>query len=219
MEFHIFAVWDFMSLLKAMQNKLTCTDIPWVPSKSNKEVVRLINEIVLGEESDELPGGGYMDHFSLYLKAMKEVKASTSMIDYFLESFDLGKLPGPVKNFVSYHLELALERPIHEVMGAFFFGREDLIPEMFSGVLKEIKTTSFRNECPHFIYYLERHIELDGEEHSQMAFKCLEEVCGQDSLKWEGAYQAGIKSLELRTKLWDGVLDNITRNRSRSVEL
>src|ERR1017187_6231288 len=68
MEYHVFAVWDFMSLLKSLQRNLTCVEMPWVPSGPSGSR-RLINDIVLVEESDAL-GGGFTSHFELYVKGM-----------------------------------------------------------------------------------------------------------------------------------------------------
>jgi hypothetical protein len=42
MKYHVYAVWDFMSLLKALQNNLTCTSIPWFP-KGSADTRFLIN--------------------------------------------------------------------------------------------------------------------------------------------------------------------------------
>src|ERR1700760_2966336 len=80
MEHHVFAVWDFMSLLKALQQKLTCTTLPWMPA-GNANTRYLINEIVTGEESDIDEYGNRTSHFELYLKAMAQAGASAEAID------------------------------------------------------------------------------------------------------------------------------------------
>src|SRR5882757_1569608 len=83
MESHVFAVWDFMSLLKTLQRGLTCVDVPWIPSRF-PESRRLVNEIVLGEESDVYRGMA-VSHFELYLKAMRECGADTSAVETMLD--------------------------------------------------------------------------------------------------------------------------------------
>lgn len=206
METHQFAVWDFMSLLKRLQRDLTCVDIPWRPSRASKSTVRLINEIVLGEESDRGLNGDFIDHFSLYLKSMEEVGASSIRLINFLECYDEKFLTTAEKDFVNYNLNLAKNGKTHEVAAAFFYGREKLIPDMFTSLLSDLKNNlKDSSKYSHLKYYLERHIEVDGGEHGPLALQCLNDLCGNDSSKWNEAYQSGITSLKLRIKLWNEV--------------
>src|SRR5580704_18311388 len=82
MEHHVFAVWDFMSLLKSLQRNLTCVELPWVPTGPTGSR-RLINDIVLVEESDER-GDGFISHFELYLEGMAQAGADRAAIDAFI---------------------------------------------------------------------------------------------------------------------------------------
>jgi hypothetical protein len=208
MESHVFAVWDFMSLLKRLQKEITCTELPWKPSPYPKNLVRLINEIVLGEESDLDQYGEATDHFSMYLNAMKEVQANTNRIYSFLETEDFTNLLEVEKEFVQFNLNLSKNGKIHEVAAAFFFGREKLIPDMFTTILSDFEAnleSGGVETFPHLKYYLKRHIELDGGEHSHHAMDCLVTLCGDSQQKWQEAINCGIESLKLRQKLWSDV--------------
>ncbi|MDD4973149.1 MAG: DUF3050 domain-containing protein [Bacteriovorax sp.] len=208
METHIFAVWDFMSLLKRLQREITCVELPWKPSPYPGKIVRLINEIVLGEESDLDQNGEAIDHFSLYLKAMNEIGAKTSHLKNFIADQDFSKLTNAQRNFVQFHLNLANAGLIHEVAASFFFGREKLIPDMFTSIITDLeKNIEERDQdlFPNLKYYLLRHIEIDGTKHGSQAEECLAIICGNDEKKWEEARLSGVKSLKLRIALWDEV--------------
>ncbi|MFZ4712129.1 MAG: DUF3050 domain-containing protein [Bacteriovoracaceae bacterium] len=212
MHYHSFAVYDFMCLLKSLKNHVGMNDLFWKPSSYPQDIVRFVNEIVLGEESDLDQAGNATSHFMLYLKSMKEVGASHEPILDFIHSlngrhFDTSSLEPGIREFVHYNLELSLTGTIEEVAGAFLFGREKLVPEMFQSMLKTLLAD--KAKYPTLLFYLERHIEVDGEDHGPKAEKCLQAICGNNQEKWDRAYRASEKSLMLRGKLWDACLGRI----------
>jgi hypothetical protein len=216
MKHHVFAVWDFMTLLKRLQREVTSVDVPWLPYET-PAYTRFINEIVLAEESDEDGRGGYTSHFQLYLEAMEEVGADTAPIHAFLAALRQGKtyeealqadiIPSSVRSFVSFNMESALHGKIHEVAAVFFYGREDLIPDMFRLLVDSLEKEGANSE--RLDYYLRRHIELDEDEHGPLARKLLDRLCEQNPQKIEEALQVANQSLIMRSKLWDGVLEEI----------
>jgi hypothetical protein len=147
MEYHVFAVWDFMSLVKALQRKLTCTDLPWVPVGS-PSTRRLINEIVWGEESDVDQFNQPASHFELYLKAMEEIGADTAPVKNLLAEIQNGtpwetavaksSIPDEIKSFLNFSLTTATQAPVHVIASVFTYGREDLIPDLFIAIIKEM---------------------------------------------------------------------------------
>lgn len=217
MKYHVFAVWDFMCLLKTLQNNLTCISVPWYP-KGSANTRYLINEIVVGEESDIDMEGNRISHFELYLQAMKQSGASTQGIEVFLEelkntgelnaAFKKAKIPEAIQAFVGNTFEVIASNKAHVQAAVFTFGREDLIPEMFLSIINDIHK-SFPEQFSVFKYYLERHIEVDGGEHSHLALEMTAELCGNDASKWEEASEAVIRCLDMRTRLWNGVLEEV----------
>ena len=90
MESHVYAVWDFMSLVKKLQLDLTTTTLPWKPPE-NITAARLINEIVWGEESDLDKNGKPFSHFEMYLNAMSQINANTHGIEDILNRLKAGE--------------------------------------------------------------------------------------------------------------------------------
>lgn len=224
MEHHVFAVWDFMSLLKELQRRLCCTTVPWVPS-GQPLGCRLINEIVLAEESDDDGYGGFASHLELYRGAMTSCGASTATIDQFLDAIRFGKpvssalesapAPESVRHFVRQTFAVIEEGSTCAIASAFTFGREDLLPALFRRVVDEL-TVQTPGRLAKFRYYLNRHIGLDEEEHGPMASKLITLLCGTDEDRWRGAQDAAVRALEARKDLWDGMLAAILGSACRA---
>lgn len=215
MEHHVFAVWDFMSLLKSLQRSLTCVEVPWVPTGGTVSR-RLINDITLVEESDELDGG-FISHFELYLDGMRQAGADTTRVDAFIDLLRAGKpvlqslgeagVPDTAAEFVAVTWNFISGAPVHCQAAAFAFGREDLIPEMFDQVAT---LNAGSGDLSLFVDYLERHIQVDSEEHTPMAMQMLVDLCDEDA-KWAECEETINRAFAARLKLWDGILENIRK--------
>ena len=209
MENHVFAVWDFMSLFKSLQSILTCTTSPWRPV-GDRHIRRLINSIVLEEESDTDMNGDPASHYEMYLEAMKQCGANTSNIENFVKNVSSNKTPSVNKGvdaFIKSTFNVIESNEPHKIAAAFTFGREDLIPDMFGEIVKEYNTN---NQLDKFVYYLERHIELDGGDHGPLALQLISDLCGEDEKKWEEVEVCAIEALQARKKLWDVVLKRLS---------
>jgi len=212
MRAHVFAVWDFMSLLKRLQRDLTCVEVPWMPRRDTT-AAHLINEIVLGEESDIAPNGEPASHLDIYLDAMREIGADTGQFERFmdlvasniepLDAMSAVGAPEHVREFVAHTLSVATGESTLAVMTNFFHGRENVIPQMFNALLARWHIDE--TQAPMFVFYLKRHIEVDGESHGPMAQQIIERAVGDDSERRAEVMHAAIESVRARIALWDGV--------------
>jgi hypothetical protein len=222
LETHIYAVWDFMSLLKALQSKLTCTTTPWFATK-NPEIRYLINEIVLAEETDISLDGKRQSHFEMYIEAMNSCGANTLEIESFLEnitvtndifnSIETSNLHTNIKSFLDFTFRIVEEGKPHKIAAAFTFGREDLIPSMFTEILKNFKINFPETDLSKLIYYFERHIELDTDEHGPMAMQMITELCENDDQKWKEVEEVSVLALKKRIGLWDAIEEQIMQKK------
>jgi len=218
MSLHVFAVWDFMSLLKAIQINLTCVSIPWTPVKK-AELARFINEIVVAEESDHDAHGVVKSHFEMYLTAMDEVNADPSKMNDLLQllasnisvekALESVAIPAAVKAFLNFTFDTIKTNKTHLIAASFTFGREDVIPDMFISIIDKA-TLENNKSYDSFNYYLKRHIELDGDEHGPLSLRMIEELCGNDAQKWEEVLETGKRALQLRINLWSAIEQEIT---------
>jgi hypothetical protein len=230
---HAYAVWDFMSLLKSIQVKVTCTQVPWIPSK-NTQAVRFINEIVLGEECDDIKGDHiYISHYEMYLRAMREIGADTTPIEDLVSRVANGTtwskaleenkkvfssvISPQTFSFTKRSLQVAANYKTHQVVSYFLYGREDPIPDMFKKMVSTLEKQAIKAD--NFKLYLERHIEVDSQDHGPMSEKLLLSVCGEDNKKWSDVEILALEAIEERIKLWNGIHHQLQLQKLKTISM
>jgi len=212
MEHHVYAVWDFMSLAKSLQHAICPSGNLWTPSRLQRRCGRFINEIILAEESDVAPfGQASTSHFDLYLMSMAELGADTDKISAFIEqvkqqglqAIHSTDIPKPASEFMQTTFDFINTGKPHVVASVFAFGREDVIPDMFTRMCNQLDYSELA--YPRFRYYLDRHIEVDGDDHGPAAIAMIEELCDNDPIKVMEAEQAGIAAITARIKFWNSI--------------
>jgi hypothetical protein len=194
--------------------------MPWFPA-DNARAARPINDIVIGEETDVDPDGSYVSHLELYLRGMADVGASTRQFDAFrwlarvgtsVEAAMVRSGVSPhVQAFVAHTMLLAQSGSMEEVLAAFFYGSEDIIPEMFSRLQKTLAGARRDNESlRHFIYYIER----DGDSHGPMGRELLEGLVADSPERHQRALHAACNSIRARIKLWDATSSTLREMRA-----
>ena len=215
MEHHVFAVWDFMLLLKTLQQHLAPSGVPWVPP-THPEISGLVNSLVAEEECDLLPenlgGPLHLSHFAIYRRAMVEIDANTAVIDAVLQQASRGDLAGAVRHrgipppsarFLRTTQELISSGELHALAAAFAYGRELLVPDLFRGLLDRL--TVLELPCPTLRWYLERHIVLDGDSHGPLAETMVLTLAGNDPAAHQTVQTVRRQVLADRSAFWDAI--------------
>jgi hypothetical protein len=215
MEHHVYAVWDFMSLVKSLQAQIAPSLVPWVPPH-HPGLVRLINQLVLEEESDltftDPTPHTYASHFESYCLAMVEIGADILPVTEFIRALRRGGLdaavglagvPEPARRFLRFTFKTIRRGRPYELAAVLAYGRESLIPQMFQSILAGLRIGP--EVAPVFHRYLHRHVELDGDEHGPLAVRLVDALCGRDDAKREQAAAAATQALRARLDFWDGI--------------
>ena len=220
MQHHVYAVWDFMSLIKALQRHLAPNNIPWTQPK-NARFANFINTLVLEEESDlaltDAIDSTHASHFQSYCQAMHEVGADTKPIFEFTkcvheqglnDALKLPSVPKSASQFMHFTFSVIDHNEVHMLAAAIAYGREILVPQLYRSIQQQLPNCATHTHALHA--YLQRHIELDEQEHGPLAMQMVQELCGDSRKKQAQAIDVAEQALTTRIKFWNGIHDAIS---------
>jgi hypothetical protein len=219
MTHHVFAVWDFVCLLKTLYARIGCVSVPWFPPQ-DADSVHFLSSILLDEESDQLPHHPERcAHFDLYRHAMQQCGANTQPIVQFLyrlqqghtlaQALQASEIPLAARRFVESTWAFFTE-PTPAIAAAFVFGREAMVPQLFTPLLAQMERHAIPR-CGLFKDYLTRHIAIDSAAHYPQALKMLEHLCRDSAEDWRMVQKAAEQALTERLRFLSGIHDALQK--------
>src|SRR5262249_29862650 len=115
------------------------------------------------------------------------------------------EIPSAARDFVLTTSGFIRSGRLNAMAAAFTFGREDLIPNLFRQLARDLNRDA-QGQLSKFIWYLERHVEVDSEEHGPLALRMISDLCGDDDRLWSESGEAAELAIRARVVLWDGIL-------------
>ena len=135
------------------------------------------------------------------------VGADIEEISAFVEHYGVFSEAPPFTQVTMRHIE----QGVHCAAASFTFGRETVIPAMFKRILRQLNINDY--DAPKFHYYLERHIEVDGDEHGPLAEKMVNYFCEDNPRLIHEAEVAAIEAIKARIELFDTIEEDILNNK------
>ena len=228
MESHVFSVWEYLTMLKALQRELATRDISFL-HENVPDLPYLINQIVLNEEIEEESRGEYlsaMGLYQLYINSMDEIGADSNPIKYFVDCIKVNKnwnntirdtitrfdnIPIQTYEYLNYNLKMIELSEIHELAGIFFFGREDINSKFILLIKSNIEHEKSLSNLKNII---KRHVDDDSKNKNPILGEYINNIlCKDDDKKWKKVEISVIEAIKKRIELWDGMLDLFERER------
>ena len=116
-----------------------------------------------------------------------------------------------IRHFVNRMINTVTNGSLYRVPGSFFHGREPIIPRMSEGLLRERHIDE--DEAPVFVYYLKRHIELDGDNHGPAAKTIIKHVTQNRPNELRQLYLAALDAMNDRIGFLDDLILAMSQDR------
>lgn len=219
MQHHVYAVWDFTLLLKALQQQLS--------SAGHPQAIALIAQLASEEESDWLPehcgGPCQLSHFEIYLLAMEEIGADTAAIRAVIDlaareglaaALAHPAIPAPSRRFMASTQAVIRSGQAHLMAAAFCYGREQLVPALFRQLRQQLTAADL--QAPTLAWYLDRHIDLDGDQHGALAERMVLDLCGDNQAAQHEVMALRPLVERERAVFWSGISACLREHRATS---